>query len=398
MKRKIVSIFLIGILLTMSLIPIVYAQTATERKKELENQLQDAKDEKKEVTTEKQSVLKEIEVLDAQIDEYETQISDLNTKISNLKKSIASKETEIKKLEKEYAEKEEAFIERMVAIYEAGQTTYLDVLLSSDSVISFISNYYMISELAEADNAMMNAIQAQQQKIEDTKKELEDEKQEITKSRNEVEAKTQSLNSTKSSKQAKVNSLSVKEKELQATMDQFTADIKKAQKEIDEAVKKANQSSSGSKYVGSFSGTLSWPVSTSSRNWNLITSGYGQRDQPTAGASTSHKALDIGISYQTVYAPADGYVVMASSQSGYGNFIMIKHSDSLYTCYGHLSAYKVSAGQTVSRGQAIATSGNTGVSTGPHLHFEVRTGSSYSSRVNPLNYISDSVYSQLIFW
>ena len=398
MRRKIVSIFLIGILLMLSVIPVAYAQTAQEKKKELESQLSDAKEEKEAVTNEKKEVLKEIDKLDAQIDEYETQISELNTKISKLKKSIAAKEMEIKKLEKEYKEKEEAFLERMVAIYESGQMTYLDVLLSSDSVVNFISNYYMVSELAEADNNMMNAIQTQQKKIEDTKKELEEEKQEITTSRNEVEAKTNSLNSTKASKQSKVNTLSAKEKKLQATMDQFAADIKKAQKEIDEAVRKANQSSDGNKYVGSFSGTLSWPISTSSSNWNLITSGYGQRGQPTAGASTNHKALDIGVRYVTVYAPADGYVVMASRQSGYGNFIMIKHSDNLYTCYGHLSSYKVSAGQTVSRGQAIAVSGNTGVSTGPHLHFEVRTSSSYSSRVNPLNYISDSVYSNLIFW
>lgn len=398
MKRKIVSIFLMGILLMTSIIPSVYAQTATEKKKELESQLQDAKKEKAEVTSEKESVLKEINNLDAQIDKYETQISELNTKISSLQKSIAAKEIEIKKLEKEYEEQEEAFIERMVAIYEAGQTSYLDMLLSSDSVVDFISSYYMISELAEADNAMMEAIQTQQKKIEDTKKELENEQKEIKSAKNEVQAKTTSLNSAKSSKQSKVSSLSAKEKELQATMDQFTADIKKAQKEIDEAVKRANQSSGGSKYHGSFSGTLSWPISTSSSNWNLITSGYGRRDQPTAGASTNHKALDIGVRYTTVYAPADGYVVMACRQSGYGNFIMIKHSDSLYTCYGHLSSYKVSEGETVSRGQAIATSGNTGVSSGPHLHWEVRTGSSYSARVNPLNYIADSVYSQLIFW
>lgn len=392
MKRKIVSIFLVGILLMMSMIPIVYAQTAQEKKKELESQLSDAKEEKAEVTDEKNSILNEISQLDDKIDEYESQISELNTKISNLKKSITAKETEIKKLEKEYTEKEEAFLERMVAIYESGQMTYLDVLLSSDSVVNFISNYYMVSELAEADNNMMEAIQTQQQKIEEAKKELEDEKQEITNSRNEVEAKTKSLNSTKSSKQAKVNTLSAKEKELQKEIEEFNTAIKKAQAEIDAAVKKSEG------YVGSFSGTLSWPVSTSSANWNLITSGYGRRDQPTSGASTNHKALDIGISYQTVYAPADGYVVIASKQSGYGNFIMIKHSNNLYTCYGHLNSYKVSAGQTVKRGQAIAVSGNTGVSTGPHLHFEVRTSSSYSSRVNPLNYISDSVYSKLIFW
>lgn len=392
MKRKIISIFLIGILLMTSMIPIVYAQTAEEKKKELESQLSDTKQEKAEVTDEKNSILDEISQLDEQIDEYEAQITELNTKIADLKKSITAKETEIKKLEKEYTEKEEAFLERMVAIYESGQMTYLDVLLSSDSVVNFISNYYMVSELAEADNNMMEAIQTQQQKIEEAKKELEDEKQEITNSRNEVEAKTKSLNSTKSSKQAKVNTLSAKEKELQKEIEEFNTAIKKAQAEIDAAVKKSEG------YVGSFSGTLSWPISTSSRSWNYISSGYGKRTSPTAGASTNHKALDIAVGYNTtIYAPADGYVVLASRQSGYGNFIMIKHSNNLYTCYGHLNSYKVSAGQTVKRGQAIALSGSTGVSTGPHLHWEVRTSSSYSSRVNPLNYISDSVYSQLDF-
>ena len=392
MKRKIVSIFLIGVLLLTLIMPSIYAKTAQEKKKELEGQLNDVKEQKEEVANQKSSVLKEINKLDEQIDDYEEEIDSLNTKINNLKKSISSKETEIKKLEKEYIEKEEAFVERMVAIYEAGQTTYLDVLLSSDSVISFISNYYMISELAEADNAMMEAIQNQQRKIEETKKALEDEKKEITDSRNIVEAKTKSLNSTKSAKQSKVNALSAKEKSLQATMDKFKQEIKKAQKEIDEAVKNAGG------YQGSFSGTLSWPISTSTSYWNHISSGYGHRDQPTAGASTNHKALDIPVRYATVYAPADGYVVMASRQSGYGNFIMLKHSNNLYTCYGHLSDYKVKVGQTVSRGQAIATSGNTGVSSGPHLHWEVRTGSSSASRVNPLNYISDSVYSKLYFW
>ena len=389
MKRKIVSIFLVVVLTFAMTISPVLAQTAQERKNELEDQRDDVKEQKNEITNQKKTVMEEISDLEDEISEYESQISKLNSKTTELKKSIEKNEKEITKLEAEYEEKQEAFIERMVIMYEKGQTTYLDALLSADSMVSFISSYYMINEMADADRTMMESIKQQKEKIEETKAKLEEEKKEITTSKTEIENKTEKLNSAKESKQSKVNSLTSEEKKLQAKIDEFNSAIKKAEKEIEAAANKANG------YQGSFSGTLSWPISTSSWGWNIITSGYGRRDQPTSGASTSHKALDIGISYQPVYAPADGYVVMAGWASGYGNFIMIKHSNSLYTCYGHLSGYNVSSGQTVKRGQRIATSGNTGISTGPHLHFEVRTSSSYYSRVNPLNYISDSVYSKL---
>lgn len=389
MKRKIVSIFLVMVLTFAMTVSPVLAQTAQERKNELEEQRDNVKEQKNEIASQKKTVMEEISDLEDEISEYESEISKLNSKITELKKSIEKNEKEITKLEAEYEEKQEAFIERMVIMYEKGQTTYLDALLSADSMVSFISSYYMINEMADADRTMMESIKQQKEKIEETKAKLEEEKKEITTSKTEIETKTAKLNSAKESKQSKVNSLTSEEKKLQAKLDEFNSAIKKAEKEIEAATNKANG------YQGSFSGTLSWPVSTSSWGWNIITSGYGRRDQPTSGASTSHKALDIGISYQPVYAPADGYVVMAGWASGYGNFIMIKHSSKLYTCYGHLSGYNVSSGQTVKRGQRIATSGSTGISTGPHLHFEVRTSSSYYSRVNPLNYISDSVYSKL---
>ena len=389
MKRKIVSIFLVVVLTFAMTISPVLAQTAQERKNELEEQRDNVKEQKNEITSQKKTVMEEISDLEDEISKYESEISKLNSKITELKKSIEKNEKEITKLEAEYEEKQEAFVERMVIMYEKGQTTYLDALLSADSMVSFISSYYMINEMADADRTMMESIKQQKEKIEETKAKLEEEKKEITTSKTEIENKTAKLNSAKESKQSKVNSLTSEEKKLQAKIDEFNSAIKKAEKEIEAAANKAHG------YQGSFSGTLSWPVSTSSWGWNIITSGYGRRDQPTSGASTNHKALDIGIDHQPVYAPADGYVVMAGWASGYGNFIMIKHSSKLYTCYGHLSGYNVRSGQTVKRGQRIATSGNTGISTGPHLHFEVRTSSSYYSRVNPLNYISDSVYSKL---
>ena len=176
MKRKIVSIFLVMVLTFAMTISPVLAQTAQERKNELEDQRDDVKEQKNEITNQKKTVMEEISDLEDEISEYESQISKLNSKITELKKSIEKNEKEITKLEAEYEEKQEAFIERMVIMYEKGQTTYLDALLSADSMVSFISSYYMINEMADADRTMMESIKQQKEKIEETKAKLEEEK------------------------------------------------------------------------------------------------------------------------------------------------------------------------------------------------------------------------------
>lgn len=386
MKRKIISVFL-AILLIMTVTVPTFATSAQEKKEQLESELNDAKDEKEEVTSQKNQVLDEISELDAQIAQYESEIKKLNAKIEDLETSIEKKEKEIKKLEKESEEKQEILVERLVAMYEAGQTTYLDVLLSSDSIVSFLSNYYMVEQLAEADQSVIDAINQKQQEIEQTKKELENEKSEIATSKKEVETKSNKVAVAKASKETKVASLSAEEKKLQAKIDEFNAAIKEAEEEIRREAEQAQ--SSGGGYKGSFEGDLSWPLSSSSPYYNYITSIFGHRDQPTAGASTNHGAIDIAVSYAPVYAPASGKVIIARYLSGYGNYVLIDHGNGYYTGFGHLSSFKVSKGDTVSRGQPIAVSGDTGISTGPHLHYEVHIGGyDQSDRVDPLQYTS----------
>lgn len=374
MKRKIISIFLIVILLVISIMPIVYAKTAREKKEYLQDKLNDTKEEKENITKEKENILEQISKLDEQIDEYELEINNINTKINDLKNSIKSKETQIKKLEKEYKEKEEAFIERMVAIYEAGQTTYLDVLLSSEDIVSFISNYYMIEELAEADNAMLDSIQNQQQKIEDTKKELEEQKKNITNSKNEIEEKKEELDSVKASKQSKVNSLSEKEKKLQQEIEQYQEDIKDVEKQI----KEYEKNNSSISYTGE---KMGWPV----KGYYSITSYYGYRIHPIYGYRKLHTGIDIGAPKNAKFvAAADGTVINASYSGGYGNRVIINHGNGISTIYAHGTSILVKEGQKVKKGQAVLTVGSTGLSTGNHAHFEVRKNGSY---VNPLDYL-----------
>ena len=140
------------------------------------------------------------------------------------------------------------------------------------------------------------------------------------------------------------------------------------------------------KKVGSFiasDGCFWWPT-----DGTIITSRFGLRDAPTAGASTNHGAIDIAVSQGTnVYATANGKVTVAGAVSGYGYAVYIDHGNGIVSRYGHLRAdgIKVSVGQNVSVGDIIALSGNTGISTGPHLHFEIRLN---DVKVDPLNYVS----------
>ena len=116
-----------------------------------------------------------------------------------------------------------------------------------------------------------------------------------------------------------------------------------------------------------------------------ITSTFGYRNAPTAGASSNHQGIDIGVPANSDIAAADGGKVSSVGySSGYGNYVKISHGNGRYTFYAHLNGYYVQKGQAVNKGDVIALSGSTGISTGPHLHFEVIEN---GVNVDPMNYL-----------
>ena len=131
-------------------------------------------------------------------------------------------------------------------------------------------------------------------------------------------------------------------------------------------------------------GTMTPPTYIKPLSGGRQTSGFGRRKAPTKGASTNHRAIDWATPTGTaIWASSGGTVSVAGWQSGYGYVVYINHPDGNQTRYGHLSKILVSTGQKVKQGQKIALSGNTGRSTGPHLHFELRVN---GTPVNPYNY------------
>ena len=372
MNKKIISIVAIISLL------LAYTNTCIASSiSELNEQKEQAENERQQVTQQRESAEDELDNINAQIASIESELFTLQTQLNELNSSISQKEQEITEKQAELDHKEELLKTRMVAMYKGGGTTYLDVLLGSSNYIEMYTKYNAIQTIAEKDTELINEVSQQKTDIENQKQELENSKAEVENIKSQTDAKNAELKAAKVSKQNTVSQLSAEEQELQKKIDEFEAAIDRAQQEI------ANATNGTSGYEGSFSGGMfEWPLSYS---YNRITSIFGNRTAPTAGASTNHGAIDIGVSYVPVYAPANGKVIMAQWVSGYGNYIMIDHGGGYYTAFGHLSQFTVSVGTVVSTGQQIAVSGNTGISTGPHLHYEVYIGGrSKGYRVDPL--------------
>ena len=122
----------------------------------------------------------------------------------------------------------------------------------------------------------------------------------------------------------------------------------------------------------------------------LITSRFGYRVAPTAGASTYHGGLDIGAGMGTsIVAAGAGDVIYSGANGGYGNCVMIDHGNGIVTVYAHMSSIGVSYGQYVTAGQYIGAVGSTGISSGPHCHFEIRIN---GAQTDPAAYFSGLTY------
>lgn len=404
-NKKIVAV-LISILMVTILGNILVSFAATssadleKERKANESKINEARDEQNEVRTKMTAIQKEVEELNGKIASYENEIDDLTSQIDETSANIDTMTQELTKKEKELEEKEELLKKRLVASYKAGSTSYLDVLLSSGSLTNFLSNYYLIEQLAESDQKLIDTITTTKNQVAEAKTQLEENKKSLEDARELQENKKNALAVNKSEKNEKVAQLSDEDKKLQQQIEDMQsqdsairAAIKKAQA-AEEAARKAaaanknngnknngNNSSSPSSNPGGFI----YPVPSA---YAKITTGLYYSN------GSYHGGVDFGsggIAGQPVYAVKSGTVILALAlTTSYGNYVVIDHHDGTYTLYAHGQAGSicVSPGQSVSQGQQIMKVGSTGNSTGAHLHFEVRVSpGGYNNRVSPLNYL-----------
>lgn len=366
------------------------------RQQQQQNQqsIKKTQEEQEKIRSQMSSIQKEVEELNSQILSYENEINDLSGKIDETTKNIDTMQLELNKKQKELEEKQELLEKRLVASYKAGNTSYLDVLLTSESLTSFLSNYYLIEQLAESDTKLIETIKESKNTIEKAKVALEESKKELEVAKETQESKKAALDVAKSEKSARVAELSEEDQELEEKIEKMQEEDSKIVAAIKAAEaaerQNSNKGNSGSGSGGSapvkVPGGFALPVPS---GYTLVTAGWYYSSGRVHGATDFGAG---GINGKPVYASKSGTVMLVSYQSGgYGNYIMINHHDGTYTLYAHGQdgSVCVSVGQEVSQGQQIMRVGSTGNSTGPHLHFEIRLSPGGSSnRVNPLNYLS----------
>ena len=352
-------------------------------KKNLQDKIDDAKSQLNDITESKDSAKSELESLTQKVSEAQNELEKVKAQLEDVKNQITEKEAQINEEEKEIEAKNNLLKQRMVALYEAGDTSFLDVLFNSENLLDFFTNYSMIQQIVESDTDLINELEEKKQGLEKDKAELEEKKQEVENLKAEQEVKNAQLRVLQETKQAEVNKLSEEEKKTQAEIDSYNKAMADVNKALAEAARRAeeqiknNTGGNGLKFDGSFI----WPC-----NNKIVTSTVKKR------WGRLHKGIDIGASYESVYASASGYAYNAYDRNGYGTYIMVFHGGNYVTLYGHLSTSKVRDGQFVKQGEVIATSGNSGGSTGAHLHFEIRQASNVSqffskSPLNPLDYL-----------
>lgn len=357
MNRKvIISLIILLMIANLSFSTVVFAEDLSKQKEEVNGKIEEQSQKLEYVQGEISSAVKEIQELDDKITQYQKQINELKNKLTTLQSSIKETNEQYNKIKEEYDKNEKLFQERMIALYEAGDTTYLDVLLSSSSITDFISNYYLIEQLADYDSKLLSKIEEQKSKLEETKNKQEQEEKDLQEVRNEATKVATTLINSKTVQKSKMEKLTEEEKSIQNQIQQYKIEEAK----IENQIKAANGDTVYElQYTG---GVMLWPVA---KEGTYITSPFGTREHPIQGVVKLHTGIDIGNAGfgAKVVAAESGVVTYAGTLGGYGNCVIVNHGGGITTLYAHGQAILTTVGTKVNKGDVIMEVGSTGNST-----------------------------------
>ena len=334
------------------------------------------------------TVYEQLHAIQRDLDTATAELKQVQAERIQLDKDITKTEEELKEAQARLQSREKVFYKRVRDIYINGRLSYLDVVVGSKDFSDFANRMEMLKRILQSDMDLINTIKTEREDIASKKAKLEEDRAKVLELEKVAQEKQNLINQKKAERQAvlerAMNDRDTAERaynELMASSASITAMLQ--QRAAERAAAAAAAASQGGGGGGATwvqgSGQLAAPVVAP------ITSDFGWRIHPIYGTRRLHAGTDFGVDEGTpVHAADGGVVVEAGWVSGYGYTVIIDHGNGMSTLYAHNSEVAVSPGQTVSKGQVVSYSGNTGGSTGPHLHFEVRIN---GEPTDPMGYL-----------
>ena len=348
------------------------------QRNEIQNQMNEANEQLEGVQNDISENLQQVQKLDEKISNSQQELDELNKKIEDLENSSEEVEKKLKTAEENYDKQKKLLDSYLVAVQESSDTQYLDVLLSSKNISVFLSNYFLITELANSQVELLEDMQNKKNEIQQSKEKLDKNKEDLAVIKANQTKTATVLANTKTVRENFISKLSDQEKDIQSKIDEYYAQFNAINSENLQLA----QGGIATQYIG---GELAWPVP----GYTVISSNYGMRTHPITGVYKLHTGVDIRAPLGATFIAAnDGIVTKASYNGAYGNMVIIDHGGGVSTLYAHGSEILVQVGQTVKRGEPVLKVGSTGYSTGPHAHFEVRLNGVVT---NPMPYITNGL-------
>lgn len=371
----------------------------------IQNQQASNAEKMKLLSSQAEAISSQLDVLNSQLSVLNADIADYDREISALGKKIADAQSKIDKIDADISATQEKISERLRATYMAGSSSWIEILLESDSISSLLLRIQLLASVTENDNKLISKLEKQIEELNAAKAELDKDKKALEEKRSllvEKKSELDSKNKTLSSKQSAYNANYRQISALMTSLDKSSAEYQQElqrqyrkraafERQIDQLVSGGSQGGDNDYYDN---GEMIWPVPYKN---SYISAGYGYYDPEGDGTYTMHPAIDIvvrkngvNVSYgKNIIAAQSGKVLVRGYSDVGGNYITIDHGDGYRTYYGHCSKIIASAGQYVEKGEVIAYIGNTGYVTGPHVHFQVmQVKNGVVNRLNPLNFVT----------